>query len=824
MVSSFAPGSLAELMTATPDAYRPELVSAAQIEQHLAELDGRWFSEDNAVFGMAQELAERHPNVDRRAWWHMRIGQRWHDLQAEYARRREESLRFEAEYNARQKAERRAQRKAERQAAKQATAAPTPEPTQPPAPAQTAPKPRPNRAQNTTNYIAAHVADRTAYREQARAHFRALFGDQCGWLELSSIEGDPDDRQRCRFHQSWFDYAPDRLEALIARIAELVKRHGNVYTSITLYAAPKRDKAQALPGRVVFVDDAPPGSYTYTLKTSPDREQAFIILDQAADVSSRETIARRFSRTADKSGWDITQLARVPGTFNTKARAGGRYGRGPRDWAIGSGHRVTLIPRTLRTYTLAELGKVAPALPAEASAFDSNAIDEPKVAFWSANLDALIGADGLPKRLSPKSKTRQILAGGLQWNDSSAQRYAVARGLIMHGYPDEEIAALLIHFCDYGKSTAKGSRWLYEDIARVLGKERAKQPGIVTNPTVIRDAKPAEPLPTTPRKSRARRDRPQRYTPATLFASYRDTPALCEQARKQRAADLGISTATLDRLEKALRVLGLIDIECQGRGHSGRVTLVGVINITSEGVLSGATNEAADLGIAAQQTTESSPQCIGETHPPEVPEVVAATPWRLADVVRAAFDRVRVDHETGERRTVTRRRLLIALGPLTYSDTALDEAIADERQRRRIAGIVADIRTMKPPTLRAQLRLMERLSDKSRAEGTNLHKFTDWAARELRQALASLPSTGRKPRPICEALPDLRAAGAAHRAQIEQREQAELWAAVDRELAQRMPSPARAATRAGVCSSQTAQTVQPAGIVARLRDLKAQRL
>ena len=128
-------------------------------------------------------------------------------------------------------------------------------------------------------------------------------------------------------------------------------------------------------------------------------------------MASREAIARRLSRTADKSGWDITQLARVPGTFNTKARAGGRYGRSPRDWQIGSGHRVTLIPRTLRTYTLAELGKAAPALPAEASAFDDNAIDEPKVAFWSANLDALLGADGLPKRLPKGKSTRSWPAG-----------------------------------------------------------------------------------------------------------------------------------------------------------------------------------------------------------------------------------------------------------------------------------------------------------------------------------------------------------------------------------------------------------------------------
>src|SRR5262249_38187602 len=161
-----------------------------------------------------------------------------------------------------------------------------------------------------------------------------------------------------------FDYAPERLETLIEQIAGLVRRYGNVYTSITLYARPERTKDAALDGRAIFVDDAPPASYTYTLQTSRDREQAIIILDRTADTATREKTARRLAHSgADKSGWDITQLARVPGTFNTKARTGGRYTR-PRAWVPGSGHRVTLIPRTLRAYSLDELIKRAPAAAA----------------------------------------------------------------------------------------------------------------------------------------------------------------------------------------------------------------------------------------------------------------------------------------------------------------------------------------------------------------------------------------------------------------------------------------------------------------------------
>ena len=120
--------TIAELMNMTPDAYRPDLVTAEQIEQHLAELDGRWFNEDPAVFGWARELAHRHPSAERRGWWFTHIQQRAIDLRIEHQRRIDECVRREAEWDARQKAERRAQRKAERQAAKQAQPAAQPEP------------------------------------------------------------------------------------------------------------------------------------------------------------------------------------------------------------------------------------------------------------------------------------------------------------------------------------------------------------------------------------------------------------------------------------------------------------------------------------------------------------------------------------------------------------------------------------------------------------------------------------------------------------------------------------------------------------------------
>jgi len=74
----------------------------------------------------------------------------------------------------------------------------------------------------------------------------------------------------------------------------------------------------------------------------------------------------------------------------------------------------------------------------------------PEVEHWLGNLAALIGANGLPRRVKPTSQTGQVLAQ--QLDDTSLARYIVAKGLAMHGYPDAEIAALLWHFCQYDKA------------------------------------------------------------------------------------------------------------------------------------------------------------------------------------------------------------------------------------------------------------------------------------------------------------------------------------------------------------------------------------
>ncbi len=194
--------------------------------------------------------------------------------------------------------------------------------------------------------------------------------------------------------------------------------------------------------------------------------------------------------------------------------------------------------------------------------------------------------------------------------------------------------------------------------------------------------------------------------------------------------------------------------------------------------------------------------------PPPVP-AHPAEPVRLADVVRELFDVLQVDQDTGEKRRVTTRQLLAFVRDLgRWPEVVILRAINEERRRRRCAAVIADIASMSPATLRAQLRLMERLADRSRAEGSNLCRYADWAARELRAELARRPAEpGRKPRKVCERLPDLRAAGERH--------QAELFVLVDQVRATR-PRPAPAAVAVAEQHQVETPQIEPTPTLASL--------
>lgn len=157
-----------------------------------------------------------------------------------------------------------------------------------------------------------------------RSFFEYLFGTDEGYVCIAA--SDPN-KGKTSFTQSFFSW-PEQREEMLAYIERRVKRH-NLWYCTSLLDAKERRKDTCLPGRLVWadldtckpelVDPAP----SIVVESSPLRYQALWRLsstippDVAEEYSKR--IAYRYNANgADPSGWDLTQLLRVPLTYNYK--------------------------------------------------------------------------------------------------------------------------------------------------------------------------------------------------------------------------------------------------------------------------------------------------------------------------------------------------------------------------------------------------------------------------------------------------------------------------------------------------------------------------
>ena len=643
------------------------------------------------------------------------------------------------------------------------------------------------------------------------ADFDALimsrFAGQRGWFCLGHIDGDPSLE---KLTQEWY-FLPRQRAELAARCAELADRRLNLYWAACLFSARKRSYKNAQPTPWLWMDDAPADIVCSELvHTSEQSYQALVKLDRAigADERKRLQAAWRDRHGGDACSSDAVHMMRMPGGYNRK-----RHGC----------YLVHVARSSNQVWSADRLLARLPQVEPKPSAGPAAELDWPEVETHLANIDALLSS-ARARCIKPDSQTGRILAGervaiasaklGRMDDSYSAQAAILAYGFYCRGFTDAEIGAVVYHFYQqWGVVARKGSAWAKADIERCIALAHEKKPGVLQTATRYRAAAARQPIAEQPAASRAREDRPRRLDPFLLFARYKADPVLCALKRKERAAQLEISTATLDRFDDTLETLGLIEIEILPKRAGSRVILQGgVINIPPAEVLSDPPIDTPSAtAFSAPECGEPAflgPQCIGETHTPPDTAAPPQPPARrlsLAERVRQAFDLVKVDQDTGEKQRATRRRLYIALGPLTWSDRAIDAAIDEERERRRIEAIVFDIGQLRLNALKSQIRLMEHLAEKSRRDGTNLYKYAEWAAREMKAELATRPAEpGRRARVVCEVLPDARQAG--------ELQQAELLDFADEALAD-LRAQRQGRPRGGVCSPQPTTAMPPAAFV-----------
>lgn len=163
--------------------------------------------------------------------------------------------------------------------------------------------------------------------EARRDFFTGIFGDNSGYVCISILS------RTGKMREHFFAY-PINLDEMLEHINQNFSGK-SVYFCPQLLGKGKRRKENVMSCPVVWadLDECDPSvldpAPTFVVQSSPGRHQAYWKLDKPAAPADAEDAAHRIaykyeSYGADKSGWDLTQLLRVPLTYNTKYGTGSK--------------------------------------------------------------------------------------------------------------------------------------------------------------------------------------------------------------------------------------------------------------------------------------------------------------------------------------------------------------------------------------------------------------------------------------------------------------------------------------------------------------------
>lgn len=161
-------------------------------------------------------------------------------------------------------------------------------------------------------------------REKRETFFKLVFGNNKGIVCLAFL----DDKRK--FREEFFTY-PEQLGQMLGTVeTELYKN--NVYFCPQLLREKKRlkENVELTPNAWADLDSCHPDNLlvppSITIESSPGRWQAYWLFDKPVDPDDAEDLSRRIAyqhaeQGADRSGWDLTQLLRVPFTYNYKYKS-----------------------------------------------------------------------------------------------------------------------------------------------------------------------------------------------------------------------------------------------------------------------------------------------------------------------------------------------------------------------------------------------------------------------------------------------------------------------------------------------------------------------
>jgi hypothetical protein len=163
--------------------------------------------------------------------------------------------------------------------------------------------------------------------EKRRTFFRYVFGETEGFVAL-----DRRNPTTQKWEEEFFKW-PMEMNRLLDYCSQSSIAY-DLYYCPMLFSSAKRQKQTASTCTCAWadLDSCPPDKLlvepTITIQSSPGRYQALWVFAEEEDPGVAEDISRRIAYYhkqdgADTSGWDLTQLLRVPFTNNHKYNSGG---------------------------------------------------------------------------------------------------------------------------------------------------------------------------------------------------------------------------------------------------------------------------------------------------------------------------------------------------------------------------------------------------------------------------------------------------------------------------------------------------------------------
>jgi hypothetical protein len=152
-----------------------------------------------------------------------------------------------------------------------------------------------------------------------------LFADQSGYLTLFSGVRESDLKRLLSVSERYFSW-PDEASLAVEYAFDEAERSREVYFCAHLLTEKRRIKENAAPVLALWADGdgakVPPHlpHPTAVVESSPGRDHFYWRLTQPISPEEAELLNKRlaYAMGAHKSGWDLGQLLRVPGTRNFK--------------------------------------------------------------------------------------------------------------------------------------------------------------------------------------------------------------------------------------------------------------------------------------------------------------------------------------------------------------------------------------------------------------------------------------------------------------------------------------------------------------------------